>query len=233
MSTSALAADVTAPAARPVVTAPVFSWNGFYVGGHVGGAWVDGRTRAERIGAFDDTVLTSVDHNGSGVFGGGQLGYNWVVWNNWLVGFEGDGGWIGIDDNRFVTGDFREAPGDRNFVGVRYEGYGTFTGRLGYVYGPWLLYAKGGGVVASIRNRAGDVDRGIDRSDFTRVSNTETGWTAGGGVEWAFALNWTAKVEYLWMDFSSHFSNNIDNDGFRHDNRLHTVKFGLNYKFNQ
>lgn len=235
LTTSAVAADLRTKAApRQVVAAAApFSWTGWYIGAHIGGAWSAGSSSAVApAGAFDDVPLTSIDAKGSGVFGGGQIGYNWQFAPTWVIGLEGELGYIGIDKDRLVVGDIANTAGDQNFIGVRYQGYGTIAGRLGWANGPWLLYGKGGAAVARIRNQAADVDPPlIDPTDFTSVNKTYWGYTAGGGLEWAFARNWTAKVEYLYMDFGDQRSTNQDGDIFKHENSLHTVKFGLNYKF--
>jgi outer membrane immunogenic protein len=229
LTTSAAAADLPVKAARPMaVTAAVpFSWTGWYIGANIGGAWGAGSSASATPGAFDETPLISIDTKGSGVFGGLQLGYNWQFAPAWVAGIEAEGGYIGIDKDRTVTGAV-----DQNFVSVKYEGYGTLAGRLGWTNGPLLAYGKGGLAVARIRNQAADIDgTAIDPTDFTSTTNTAWGYAVGGGLEWAFASNWTAKVEYLYMDFGSERSTNLDGDFFKHENKLQTVKFGVNYKF--
>jgi len=126
--------------------------------------------------------------------------------------------------------------GDRVRVHVNNNWFDTLTCRLGYAFAPtWLLYGQGGAVWA--KNSA---DVTINGADVGSLSRTGTGWTAGGGVEWMFAPNWSAFLEANYMDFGS-------ND--RHINRSFatacaggcgvstkatatTVLVGLNYRFN-
>ena len=71
--------------------------------------------------------------------------------------------------------------------------YGTVRGRLGYAFNNVLVYGTGGLAY-------GGVDSRIENSSTYKVSSTNTGWTAGGGVEYMFAPNWSGKIEYLHID---------------------------------
>lgn len=217
-----LALAVAQPAvAQPM---PVFNWTGLYVGGHVGGAWGRTITRGDGVDAFDDNTL-DFPLNPSGFVGGLQLGYNWQS-GNWVYGIEGDLGYLGLKKSAI------DVPND-NFAEVQYGWYGTLTGRIGITFSPTLLYLKGGLAFANIRNTAYDIDGGgvIDPSDFSEVTGTKLGWALGGGLEWAFAPQWSAKIEYLYLDFGSRTSTNLDGDLFTHRNQVQTVKIGLNHRF--
>jgi outer membrane immunogenic protein len=109
--------------------------------------------------------------------------------------------------------------------------FGTVRGRLGITpFDPHLLvYGTGGFAYGEVR------------SPFTGFTDVRTGWTAGGGVEWAFLPNWSAKVEYLYTDLSSNNDNNtfffnpVTGALFTPINRhrkFHTVRAGVNYHFN-
>ena len=103
--------------------------------------------------------------------------------------------------------------------------------RLGYTDSRWLLYTKGGLAFANITNQAGAISGGVeDPTDKTVKDETQLGWTIGGGMEYAFRPDWSMKIEYLYMDFGDDNSTNADGDLFIHDNSLHTVKVGLNYR---
>lgn len=91
-----------------------------------------------------------------------------------------------------------------------------------------LLYVKGGLALARIQNEAGAV--GVP-TDFTSSSGVRTGWTIGGGLEYALNRQWSVKGEYLYMDFGDTRSGNLDGDTFEHSNTIHTFKVGLNYRF--
>ena len=73
--------------------------------------------------------------------------------------------------------------------------FSTVRGRVGIAAGPWLLYGTGGVAFADISNR---VDIGPDHA---ANSDTQVGYAVGGGLEWAFARNWSAKAEYLYLGF--------------------------------
>ena len=118
------AADISRrpPPPPPPLMQPIYGWNGFYVGGHVGGAAV-----SEDV--TDDFVTFST--NPSGVLGGLQAGYNFQIAPYWLLGIEGELSWTSASATTF------EFHSHHNW-------YDTLDGRLGYVMGPWLLYGKGG-----------------------------------------------------------------------------------------
>jgi outer membrane immunogenic protein len=92
-----------------------------------------------------------------------------------------------------------------------------------------LVYGTGGFAYA-------DVQRGNGGWNG-RQSATQTGWTAGGGLEWAFLPNWSAKAEYLYTDVSGGNTNTWNNWGVGLNNvnnhtRWNTVRAGVNYHFN-
>lgn len=165
---------------------------------------------------------------------GGQLGYNWQV-TNWVFGLEGDLGYLGLKKEAI----FNSPDGDQDFASVKYNSwYATATGRIGYSWSQVLLYVKGGAAFARIQNSAADMDAGaIDPTDFVESKKTRTGWALGGGLEYLFAPQWSAKVEYLYLDFGTHTISHFDPDfgvvnQFEFRNRVHTVRLGLNYHFN-
>lgn len=211
------------PAPEPVPQS--FTWTGWYYGTHTGVAV--GRTTTRNtspFGGFNADVALSYDVNPVGIFGGGQLGYNWQA-GVYVIGLEGDFGYLGLRDT------IRPAPDD--FVSVKYGWYGTITGRLGLAYDRLLSYVKGGAAVASITNAAGNlVAPGVlDPNDFSQSRKTRWGWTLGTGFEYAFAPAWSLKSEYLYMDFGKRRTANLDGDTFEHKNQVHTWKVGLNYRW--
>jgi len=194
----ALAAPASAAdlAARPYtkapayVPAPIYNWTGFYIGGHVGGAF-PGEDNA-LIGSRDGTFM-----------GGVQGGYDYQFAPNWVFGLE-------------ANYSFKDT--NSNFDN---RGLGSVTGRLGYTWGPALLYAKGGYAWADSRFTNGfGGDGGRD------------GYTVGGGLEYLFTQNWSGKVEYQYYDFGdvTFLTPTRAVGGFKNDE--HTIKAGLNYRFN-
>lgn len=188
-----------------------FSWTGFYVGANVGYGFGDSSS-------FADTGEGFAIHPGGWV-GGLQGGYNWQ-YDRFMTGVEIDLGVLGADDGQSSA---------TAFTDTEYGGYGALTGRLGMVEDRWLFYLKGGLAFASIENRAGIVAGGVI-TDLTEKDEMRLGWTVGGGVEYAFQPNWSMKVEYMYMDFGDDTSRGLTGDIFHHDNELHAVKVGVNYR---
>lgn len=151
-----------------------------------------------------------------GAFGGGQVGYNWQR-GRFVFGIEGD--MQASDINGRSTTAFSDAKTDVDW-------FSTVRGRIGIAEGPLLLYGTGGLAIADIYNR---VDLAIPAVTL-KESGVHTGYAVGGGLEWAFARNWTAKAEYLFLGFGD---DTIAGGGFetKVNNDIHTVRAGLNYKF--
>lgn len=211
ISQAASAADMSRPVYKaPPPAAPVWSWTGFYLGGHVGGAWSDESATIPGFGTFG--------HDPSGFIGGGQIGYNWQVNPSWVIGVEGDISWTNSDAS--TVGPLATATSDHNW-------YATLGGRLGFTGGPWLLYAKGGAAWM-------DADYTVTApAGVATIGDTRTGWMVGVGLEWMFTPNWTAKVEYNYLDFGSETFNFTPLAvGTSIDTQVNLIKAGINYKFN-
>ncbi len=155
-------------------------------------------------------------NNYSGVVGGGQIGYNYQM-NSFLIGLETDFQGTGIRTNNNNNGYYGYGGGG----GASLPWFGTVRGRVGYLVMPTLLlYGTGGFAYGEVN------------SPFW--SNTRTGWTAGGGLEWMFMPNWSAKVEYLYTDLSSSGTTGYYgyNYGYHVHPQFNTVRVGVNYHFN-
>lgn len=202
-----------------------YNWQGFYLGFNAGGAWGHSQSdNAAPFGGYDAGMPISLTVNSSGFTGGGQFGAMWQS-GNWVFGPEFDVGYLGLDKT-VTIGDDRAS--------ARFNWYTTFTGRIGFAWDHWLWYLKGGGAVAEIRNTAADLDGAplaTDPTDVSRLTKTYVGWAIGAGMEYGIAEHWSLKAEYLYMDFGSTSSTNLDGDTFRHSNAVHTVKAGVNYRF--
>lgn len=233
---AATAADLRPVYKAPVVVAPpVYNWTGFYLGGHVGWAKSHSDVEGSPDGSFDNTGPQFQALRPDGWFGGGQIGFNWQT-GNWVLGVEADLGKLGLDDS--VTFFGPGSAGLDDVYSVEFGRYYTITGRLGVAFDRVLWYAKGGYVNAKITTSAGDTDGGaIDPTDFVSVTKNRGGWTLGGGVEWAFYGNWSVKAEYLYMKFEDLTVSNLDAgtvapfETFTFNDKLQTIKVGVNYKF--
>lgn len=140
-----------------------------------------------------------------GFTGGGQIGYNWQFAPNWVFGVEAD-----LQGSN-IESDFAGINSSLNM-------WGTVRGRIGYAFNNVLLYGTGG--FAYGRNELSDA--------LGSQSRMHTGHTWGGGLEYAFAPNWSAKVEYLYVNLGRE---NYSDFGVSARNDFHTVRLGVNYRF--
>ena len=203
---AAVAADLPVKAPPSLLQQEsVATWTGFYIGANLGYGWANVGTSG---------VSSDLD----GVIGGGQLGYNWQT-GPLVLGIEGDFQGSGERHSDSAT-----IGGIGFTVDQKIPWFATLRGRLGYAWGPAMLYVTGG---ASWQNYKLSVSAlGTTVSDDT----TKTGWTLGGGGEWMFAPKWSAKLEYLYMDtgnsdvtlFGTTFSGRAKNN---------IIRVGVNYHF--
>jgi outer membrane immunogenic protein len=219
-ATAAWSADLPAQMpykAGPMLAAP-FSWTGLYLGVHVGGA------RGEWTNSETTGILPSGSNNASGVLGGLQVGYNYQF-SNFVVGIEAD---YSLSDLRNTTA----LPIAFTDQANRITNMGTVTGRLGYAMDQWLIYAKGG--FAWARERSEIIVPFVFDAEATQ---DRTGWTVGAGLEYGMGANWSAKVEYDYLDFGTkNYSETspllLAPISVDVQSRVHQVKVGLNYRFN-
>jgi outer membrane immunogenic protein len=219
----ASAADLPrkAPAyAPPPIT---YDWTGLYVGGHIGGAW--GRTQYTNPLAAPG-ALNTFNTDPDGFLGGGQIGFNYQN-GPWVFGVEGDISWTNMGGS--VGGPVTPPAG--SILNTDVNWLATATGRIGYAWDRGLLYVKGGAAWMNADHSFSNVGPPA----FTNiVSTTRAGWTAGAGVEWAFVGNWSAKLEYNYMDFGA-ATLTFPGLGFPFpldvDQQVHAVKIGMNYRF--
>jgi outer membrane immunogenic protein len=179
----AVAADLPARTytKAPDMTPVTYDWSGVYVG--LNGGW----GTANRC--FDQTGPTVIGpdgcHTTSGAFAGGQAGYRWQA-ASWVFGFEALGDWASLKGSSVSL--ITPANIDRS----RVDAFGLFTGQIGYAWNTALLYFKGGAAVVADRN---DILSG-GAILATPSGNNRWGGTVGGGIEFSFAPNWSAALEY-------------------------------------
>jgi outer membrane immunogenic protein len=236
-ATSAMAADypvrhkryVKAPVYKaPPYIAPAYDWSGLYVGGHVG--WGHLRDSATTQAAGGLLALGAVNtFTSDQLIGGLQGGYNFMVSPHILLGFEGEFTWL---TQGYSTAIATLAPPTILTNTANPDWVATAAGRLGYANDNMLIYAKGGGAW---------LDSNYGASLFPAagtpysVSNVRTGYTVGGGLEYGFAPNWSAKAEYAYLDFGTNtynvgFGGATVATGYKTD--MQQVKLGINYRFN-
>src|SRR3954465_5439299 len=165
----------------PAYTAPavVYNWTGFYIGGPLGGAFAG------------DNSLQSSDAR---FLGGVQGGFDYQFASNWVIGAEAQYSWLNGGNNGILF------PGGTLVTGSNNQ-LGSGTGRLGYTWGPALLYGKGGYAWRD-NNGIGVTVAGAPAA-FTTNGNHKDGYTVGAGLEYMFAPNWSAKAEYQYYNFGN------------------------------
>jgi outer membrane immunogenic protein len=240
---AAYAADMALKAApAPVVVDP---WAGWYAGVNIGGSF--GKAGDTTSFGAPPVLFASTSSKLDGVIGGGQVGYN-LRSNNWLFGLEAD---IQASSER-ATATSTALGGNCSAIAVvpcvgnlsdqeKLPWFGTVRGRLGMLASPtWLLYVTGGLAYGEIKSTEILGTPGgaltLAGTATNTFNTTKAGWTLGGGVEGVISGNWTAKLEYLYMDFgtinttytgvapftpaflSTHVTDNV-------------VRVGLNYHF--
>jgi outer membrane immunogenic protein len=220
--TPVMAAD--SPARRPVTKAPVtaaavYSWSGCYIGGHVGGLW--GETEWTSALPNNPIFTPNQDHGYSSAIAGGQIGCNYQV-NQIVVGIEGDLSWARV--NRETFEDLDDVA---DFIRTRSDWYGSVRGRLGMAFGQSMFYATGGWAFSNI-----DLTWKVTTALPSFTTTAHSGWTVGGGWEYALTSNWIGRLEYLYYDFGTHrlplpFPNFLQD---AHP-RFHVARVGLSYKF--
>jgi outer membrane immunogenic protein len=217
----AFAADLAARPAytkAPAYAQPIYNWTGFYIGGHVGGEF-DGNN------GFNGVVN---NNNNNGRFLGGlQGGADYQFAQSWVVGIEGQYSWLGNNNNGVAF-----AGTGAGFIYTNNQrGLGSVTGRLGYTWGPALLYVKGGYAYSDYSQSLTLL--GVPQT-FALSGSHHDGYTVGAGLEYMFAQNWSAKVEYQYYNFgNTNFVAPVVLTPFGSThNDEHTVKAGLNYRFN-
>src|SRR5215213_3149855 len=228
--TSASAADM-AVKARPVV-APVlmYDWSGFYVGLNGGGGW--SRKCWDFITPAGAFVVAEGCHDATGGTIGGQIGYRWQA-ASWVFGLEAQGNWADLH-GRNQSLAFPVFNND-----TRINAFGLFTGQIGYAMNNALFYVKGGAAVVDDRYRIFSTATNVQVSN--NVDDARWGGVIGVGLEYGFAPNWSAAIEYAHIFLGNRnyaFTHNgvlapagtaFGNDRIRQDVDLLTVR--VNYRW--
>ena len=141
---------------------------------------------------------TTGNFNTTGWLAGGTVGANYEFWGGAVLGVEGDWDWTNLNGTSGAGPCMGSLPGGPPATGCQTSSnwLGTVRGRAGWAFDRVLLYGTGGAAFAPVKAT-------VNRSGLRYDSNTEVGWTAGAGLEFAFAPNWTAKAEYLYVDLNN------------------------------
>jgi outer membrane immunogenic protein len=199
--TAASAADL---ASRPYTKAPPLSPAVNWSGFYIGA-----------MGGY------AFDSSNGGGFGGGTIGYNWQFpGSQFVFGIEIDAAGASIKDSQtaLIGGVLFTAEDKINALG-------SVTGRIGIAADAALFYAKGG--YAWANNELSLSALGLTASD----SHVHSGYTVGGGIEYMFAPNWSAKAEYMFTHLGGE-NYNVAGIGFDSGTaEFSSVKVGINYHF--
>jgi outer membrane immunogenic protein len=228
--TFALSSALDAACAQGLPVAPAYHWTGLYLG--LNGGWEfqhvsetttftpSGAGGANPLGGFATSTSSSTTNNGNAAVAGGQAGFNWQ--SDWAVfGIEGDFDWSGQQATHIVGSITNNSKG---------PWFATIRGRFGAAFDRLLVYATAGAAF-------NDVSQNITATGFGTVFNAsqvDFGWTAGAGVEGAFAPNWTARVEYLYVNTDLSLSGPYAGLGtLSHSGTIERsiIRGGINYKF--
>lgn len=223
----AAAADL---AARPYTKAPpmivaLYDWSGFYIGAN--GGWGSSRKCWDFVTPAGTFVGGEGCHDATGGVAGGQIGYRWQA-GTWVFGLEAQGDWADLKGrNRSLV---NTAVDNESKVNA----FGLFTGQVGYAANNVLFYVKGGAAVTSDRFRT--YAAGTNVVTGTTGDDTRWGGAIGAGLEYGFAPNWSAGIEYdhLFMqnrtyNFTTPAGTAVSTDRIRQDVDLVTVR--VNYRW--
>jgi len=228
--TSTFAADL---GVAPLAPLPVFTWTGFELGAQVGGG--AGRTTVNVNGAPAPfpAFPSSNSYGTSGVFGGIHVGFNYQFAGPIVAGVQLEYNFAGI------TGTASAPP--LNYLETSIREFGSADGRLGVAFDRLLIYGIGGFAYGDIRSQIQLTGLAPGIIDFFSVNRY--GFDVGGGLEYNFYGNWTARAEYRYYDWGTRGFNTA---GFgspvnalipfaipNHRSRetMQTGRIGLTYKF--
>ena len=253
---AASAADMPTKAPAPMMApAPVYNWSGFYVGLNAGAAVDPAHVQTSPIfsptGYFAATSTPAIAATSDqrihtpGFTGGLQAGYNWQM-NNTVFGIETDFNYMGLKGSTTNTGVYPCCAPTTYTINqsVKTDWLWTLRPRLGLAANNWLFYVTGGLAVTQIKANYLFTDTFATANESAGINKTQAGWTAGGGVEYAYMGGpWSVKAEYLHVDFGSISTTSTNltaftpaipfpTNVFTHTVHLtdDIVRLGLNYK---
>lgn len=203
-----------------------YSWSGFYVGGTVGGV---GHEDDRDIDVWDDDydggILSQMVNFGEiGATGGLTAGANFQA-GSFVFGVEGDYSFVNIEDSVEV---YNSNDDEYGWIGTELKGLGTVRGRVGVALDRGLVFATAGVAFGKVTTWQDD---DYDSENSYDDSETRTGWTAGGGVEFAVDANWTVKAEGLYYDLGTETVDYNDYGTYEDSVTGVVARVGANYKF--
>jgi outer membrane immunogenic protein len=190
LNSPALAPQPPTPLNSPAL-APQLDWTGPYLGINGGAAW--GTSRQDRTLAPGGSTG---DFDISGGLAGGTVGYKFQL-DNIVYGLEGDLDWAGIRGTAPCANPAFSCTTQNDYLG-------TTRAILGYSFDRWLPYVTGGAALGDIRESFSPAIGANSGATSDRV-----GWTAGGGLAFRLSRDWSANLEYLYVDLGTFSCNNV------------------------
>jgi len=249
--TSALAADLPAAISNGYSAQPVavYNWQGVYAGLTGGGAWGDINTTANSIttsgalvgipgGAFNPASTFRGANSSASVSGGtvgGFVGYNYQL-GRLVLGVESDAAWTSIKTSSAFSG---SPLGPQYTTSTKADMFGTVRGRVGYAFDNVLVYGTGGLAYGHFKSNLGILPGPKGAPTGPQYAASDDAWLTGaaygGGLDWQFAPNWIARIEYMRLDFGKSGHNfNFGAAGTAHADAtapMNIVRAGIGYKF--
>jgi outer membrane immunogenic protein len=273
MTTSSSGVAYKAPNLSPLVA---YNWTGFYVGAHLGGGlaqkqWID-LDQSSPLGSPDVG-----SHKATGLLGGIQGGYNWQIGHLVLgvegqysfANLSGDHqntSLVALDSTDINTGTETVVLGTQaDRFSTRVDGIATIAGRIGFASDPidrTLFYATGGAAFAKDKytlqtgvaalecvTPSGGSSTCSPVGGYASLNGSQNrwGWMVGAGLEHGLTENWSAKIEYNYLDFGTK-TISLQGTGcfsvgevltcapetrnFNVNQNIQLIKLGINYRFN-
>lgn len=228
------AADLPAPVApgpavyaSPTAFRTIANWGGFYVGGNVG----VGAARDHSDFSAGGTTFATADTSLWGALGGVQGGFNWQS-GAFVAGVEGDFDWTNLKGSISAQCTFC-GPATNATLEHDVDWFGTARARVGYAADGWLAYVTGGYAIGRVALKGTATGGGVTAS--LTQNTTPSGWTLGAGTELALGPNWSAKLEYLYVDLGT-VTNTVIVAGVptvtdRARVQMNAMRAGVNYRF--
>jgi outer membrane immunogenic protein len=203
----------------PAADAAAYDWTGPYVGATVGGSFANVDHYYDRQNGNNDHGQVWLD--ASGVNFAANIGYNYQLANNIVLGAEAELGGLGLDEEKIVIK-------DDDVLRIDTGLFGSARFRAGYALDRFLPYVTAGVGFIGIENAGGNPanDQRFLTNDETRI-----GIVLGAGADYAFTRNLVAKLEYLYLDTPEYEVRNLENEMMSFDNDIHIVRAGLSYRF--
>jgi len=205
-------------------------WSGFYLGGQVG--WAHGEMKLTDVDGYNGGTFSYDD---DGVAADVYAGYNFQR-DSLVFGLEASVGYLGLDGSRqYPPYVGVRLPSDSR-ASVETDLHVTVTGRAGFAWNDFLLYFKGGWAGTDAKVSFIDDDpTGTTLVSGTSRSKFKSGYTVGGGLEWAMTDMLSVRLEYMYSDFGSitHTATTAGGGSmrFKHDLEAHTLMLGVSYRF--